>query len=139
MSVPLHMLAPAAGPTTFELVALVATSLVLGLAMLVFILYIQYPNRAIFTRARKDIPLEKGGRPIVGHLYQGLEHRSRRLERGLELIKEYGLTRRVTVWPIFRKRWAELLRSNGPSPDPTLDQRGRHFDREPARRLACDE
>ena len=78
-------------------------SMVLGLVMLGIVLAIQYPKQAIFTRKRKDVPLVKDGLPIFGNLYQGLEHRGRRLDRELELVKEYGIVRRITAWPIFRK------------------------------------
>lgn len=88
-------------------------SLVVGFIGLVIVLAIQFPDRAIFTRKRKDVPLMKGGIPILGNLYQGLEHRGRRLDRELDLIKEYGIVRRITAWPIFRKS-VDVIISNHP-------------------------
>ncbi|KAI9019676.1 cytochrome P450 [Hyaloraphidium curvatum] len=87
-----------------------------GLGLLLAILAIQFPDRAIFTKKRNDVVLAKGGKPIVGHLYdaKSLANINRRLEYELERIKEYGLVRRVTVWPIFKPS-LDVIISNNPA------------------------
>ena len=81
MEAPLPLATAAAGHSAWATAGIFAISSVLGLAMLVLVLAIQFPNQAVFTRKRKDVKLMKDGIPIFGNLYQGLEHRARRLER----------------------------------------------------------
>ncbi|KAJ3340329.1 hypothetical protein HDU93_007170 [Gonapodya sp. JEL0774] len=78
-------------------------SILAGIAAVIALLCTLYPDRAILTRYRNDIPMEDGASPLVGHFFNSLigKYRPRRLEFWIEKVKAYGPVRRKTFWPII--------------------------------------
>ncbi|KXS21401.1 cytochrome P450 [Gonapodya prolifera JEL478] len=98
-----------------DLLASPAVSVLTGVVAVIALLVFLYPDRAIFTRARSDVPMEEGAVPIVGHFFMALKgkNRARRLDNHIDLIKKYGPLRRVTIWPIVDKP-LDLIFTNNP-------------------------
>ncbi|KAF9137676.1 hypothetical protein BG015_002646 [Linnemannia schmuckeri] len=89
-----HCLAYARTQSRFELTLAAACFLLIG-AML------KYPDRAIGTRARKDVPGDRGW-PLVGNLFQILRYRDNALDFFMDQLKKHGKVYTFTLPSVGR-------------------------------------